>query len=189
MRFLIASECRVSYVRSALAAQFKAAAIGPPPDPDALVPPAHFHAPLAFATLRLHLLRRLGKGMDLKKLADHVRAHARPPQWSAKLRLRTKFLLSVSSIIAGLTFATLLIVGHAAEDQVLKSVEQDTRNSELTFQNLRAERQIQLNRSADVFATLPAVKELMADENLSSIQNASEEIWRSGDAELFALAD
>src|SRR5260370_14469657 len=92
----------------------------------------------------------LGKGMDLKKLANSLRAHAKPPQWSGKLRLRTKFLLSVSSIIAGLTFATLLIVGRAAEEQVLKSVEQDTRNSVLTFQNLRAERQMELNRSADV---------------------------------------
>jgi signal transduction histidine kinase/CheY-like chemotaxis protein len=127
--------------------------------------------------------------MDLKKLANSLRAHAKPLQWSGKLRLRTKFLLSVSSIIAGLTFATLLIVGRAAEEQVLKSVEQDTRNSVLTFQNLRAARQMELNRSADVFATLPAVKELMADENPAKMQDASEEIWRSGDAELFALAD
>ena len=114
--------------------------------------------------------------MDLKKLAHPLGAHARPLQWSGNLRLRTKFLLSVSTIIAGLTFATLLIVGRATEEQVLKSVEQDTRNSQLTFQNLRAERQMELNRSADVFATLPAIKELMADENPTKMQDASEEI-------------
>ncbi len=127
--------------------------------------------------------------MDFKSLPHYVRWHGQPPQWSAKLRLRTKFLLSVIAIITGLTFATLLIVGHAAEGQVQKSVEQDTRNSVLTFQNLRAERQIELNRSADLFATLPAVKQLMADENPTNIQDASEVIWRSGDAQLFALAD
>ncbi|MGB8441038.1 MAG: ATP-binding protein [Candidatus Acidiferrales bacterium] len=127
--------------------------------------------------------------MSVRKLLRYLREHSRPLRWSAKLRLRTKFLLSVIAIIAGLTSATLLIVGHAAEEQVQKSVEQDTRNSVLTFQNLRSERQIELNRSAEIFATLPAVKELMADDDPSAIQDASEEIWRSGDAELFALAD
>ncbi|MGA6958570.1 MAG: HAMP domain-containing protein, partial [Candidatus Acidiferrales bacterium] len=127
--------------------------------------------------------------MHRNKFLTYLRQHAKPPQWSAKLRLRTKFLLSVIAIIAGLTSATLLIVGHAAEEQVQKSVEQDTRNSVLTFQNLRAERQIELNRSADVFATLPAIKQLMADDDPANIQAASEEIWRSGDTELFALAD
>ena len=127
--------------------------------------------------------------MNLQNLQRYLREHTTPLRWSAKLRLRTKFLLSVVAIIAGLTLATLLIVGHAAEEQVQKSVEQDTRNSVLTFQNLRAERQIELNRSADLFATLPAIKQLMADGDPADIQNASEEIWRSGDAELFALAD
>ena len=127
--------------------------------------------------------------MSVQNLLRYLREHSRPLRWSANLRLRTKFLLSVIAIIAGLTFATLLIVGHAAEEQVQKSVEQDTRNSVLTFQNLRAERQIELNRSAEIFATLPAVKQLMADENPDKIQDASEEIWRSGDAELFALGD
>ncbi len=127
--------------------------------------------------------------MSVRNLPRYLREHSRPLRWSAKLRLRTKFLLSVIAIIAGLTSATLLIVGHAAEEQVQKSVEQDTRNSVLTFQNLRAERQIELNRSAEIFATLPAIKALMADGNPSQIQDASEEIWRSGDAELFALAD
>ena len=30
---------------------------------------------------------------------------------------------------------------------------------------------------------------MMADEKLAGIQDSSEQIWRSGDAELFALAD
>ena len=127
--------------------------------------------------------------MNFQDLRGYLRHHSQPARWSAKLRLRTKFLLSVIAIIAGLTSATLWIVGHAAEEQVQKSVEQDTRNSVLTFQNLRAERQIELNRSAELFATLPAVKQLMADEKLGNIQDASEVIWRSGDSQLFALAD
>ena len=105
------------------------------------------------------------------------------------LRLRTKFLLSLVLVIAGLTFATLLIVGRAAEGQVQKSIEQDTRNSVETFKNVHAQRQVQLNRDAEILATLPSVKSIMADENPENIQDASQEIWRSGDTELFVLAD
>jgi signal transduction histidine kinase/ActR/RegA family two-component response regulator len=107
----------------------------------------------------------------------------------AKARLRTKLLLSLTLLIAALTFATLAVVRHAAEEQVRTAVEQDARNSVLTFQNLRAERQTQLDRTAEVLATLPSVKQMMADEELAGIQDASEQIWRSGDTELFALAD
>jgi signal transduction histidine kinase/ActR/RegA family two-component response regulator len=107
----------------------------------------------------------------------------------AKARLRTKFLLSLTLLIAALTFATLAVVRHAAEEQVRAAVEQDARNSVLTFQNLRAERQIQLERAAELLATLPALKEIMADDKTSSIQDTSEQLWRSGDTELFALAD
>ena len=71
------------------------------------------------------------------------------------LGLRTKFLFSIVLIIAGLTFATLLIVGHTAEGQVQREIEKDTRNSILTFENLRAERQLEENRQAELLATLP----------------------------------
>ena len=107
----------------------------------------------------------------------------------AKPRLRTRFLLSLTLLIAALTFATLAVVRHAAEAQVRAAVEHDARNSVLTFQNLRAERQVQLEHNAELLATLPALKEMMADEKLSKMQDASESIWRSGDTELFALAD
>src|SRR5271154_267343 len=107
----------------------------------------------------------------------------------AKARLRTKFLVSLTLLIATLTFATLAVVRHAAEEQVRAAVEQDARNSVLTFQTLRAERQIQLERTAELLATLPELKAMMADQQLSGMQDASEQMWRSGDTELFALAD
>src|SRR5271170_3179689 len=72
----------------------------------------------------------------------------------AKARLRTKFLLSLTLLIAALTFATLAVVRHAAEEQVRAAVEKDARNSVLTFQNLHVERQIQLERAAELLATL-----------------------------------
>jgi signal transduction histidine kinase/CheY-like chemotaxis protein len=122
------------------------------------------------------------------------------------LRLRTKFLLSLILVIAGLTFATLLIVGRSAEVQVQGEIEKDTRNSILTFQNLRAERQIELNRQAELLATLPSVKALMSQGTSGTTQEGAvatsqdadpdaaddepaEQIWRSGGYDLFALAD
>src|SRR5271156_2766012 len=121
-------------------------------------------------------------GPQLRWLATRERV-------SPNLHLRTKFLLSLVLVIAGLTFSTLLIVGRAAETQVQRAIEQDTRNSVGTFQNVRAERQIELNREAEILATLPSIKSMMADEEPAAIQSASEEPWRSGDTQLFALAD
>jgi signal transduction histidine kinase/ActR/RegA family two-component response regulator len=122
-------------------------------------------------------------------LEPQLRWLANRERMSVNLRLRTKFLLSLVLIIAGLTFATLLIVGREAEGQVQKALEQDTRDSVGTFQNVRAERQIELNRDAEILATLPSIKSIMADEDPATIQEASEEAWRSNNTELFALTD
>ncbi|MGD0401786.1 MAG: ATP-binding protein [Candidatus Acidiferrales bacterium] len=106
------------------------------------------------------------------------------------LRLRTKFLLSIVLIIAGLTFATLLVVRRTAEKQVERGMEQDTRNSILTFQNLRAERQLEENRQADMLGTLPTVRALLSPEDKSpEMQEAADSLWLAGGYELVALAD
>jgi signal transduction histidine kinase/ActR/RegA family two-component response regulator len=129
-------------------------------------------------------VRRIGSALEpqLRWLSNRERV-------SKNLHLRTKFLLSLVLVIAGLTFATLAIVGHGAEEQIQKAIEQDTRNSVATFQNVHTQRQIELNRDAEILATLPAIKSMMADEETDNIQAASDEVWRSGDTELFALAD
>jgi signal transduction histidine kinase len=125
--------------------------------------------------------------LAISKCLEQIRNSRRAP---FVLRLRTKFLLSIVLIIAGLTFATLLIVGHTAEKQVQREIEKDTRNSILTFENLRAERQIEENRQAELLATLPSVKSLLSQEDDSPvIQEAAEDLWLSGGYELAALAD
>ncbi len=48
----------------------------------------------------------------LAPVVEWLRSHAAD---SGRLRLRTKFLLSLVLVIAALTFSTLLIVGHSAE--------------------------------------------------------------------------
>ena len=122
----------------------------------------------------------------LAPLVEWLRSHAAE---SGRLRLRTKFLLSLVLVIAALTFSTLLIVGHSAEGQVQKAIEQDTRNSVLTFENIRADRQLELARSAELMSTLPAVKALMADSDHAGLDEAFEGIWHSKNFDLLALAD
>jgi signal transduction histidine kinase/ActR/RegA family two-component response regulator len=132
---------------------------------------------------------RTGRGMGNRIASTFLRWLNAPDARLAKARLRTKFLLSLTLLIAALTFATLAVVRHAAEEQVRGVVEQNARNSVLTFQNLHAERQIQLERTAELLATRPELKAMMADDQVGVIQDASEQMWSSGDAELFALAD
>jgi signal transduction histidine kinase/ActR/RegA family two-component response regulator len=106
------------------------------------------------------------------------------------LRLRTKFLLSIVLIIAWLTFATLLIVGRTAQKEVERGMEKDTRNSMLTFQNLKAERQLEENRQAELLATLPTVKSLLSQEDdTPEAQESAESLWLSGGYELVVVAD
>jgi signal transduction histidine kinase len=125
--------------------------------------------------------------IEISKCLQWVRDSRKTP---VVLRLRTKFLLSIVLIIAGLTFATLLIVGRTAEKQVQREMEKDTRNSILTFQNLRAERQIEENRQAELLATLPTVKSLLSpEEDSPEMQEAAENLWLARGYELVVLAD
>ena len=125
--------------------------------------------------------------LEISKCQEWIRGARTTP---VVLRLRTKFLLSFVSIIAGLTFATLLIVGHTAKKQVERGMEQDTRNSILTFQNLRAERQLEENRQAELLATLPTIKSLLSpEEDTPETQEAAESLWLAGGYELVALSD
>jgi len=128
--------------------------------------------------------------MQLQEIWKRLARIRRERGPSFALGLRTKFLLSIMLIIAGVTFATLLIVGHTAEGQVQREIEKDTRNSILTFENLRAERQLEENRQAELLATLPSVKSLLSGEDDSPVvREAAEDLWRSGGYELAALAN
>ena len=101
------------------------------------------------------------------------------------LSLRTKFLLSIALTIAGLTFATLLVVRNTVESQVWQRVEEDARNATLTFQLMQHQRQLTLNHKADLLATLAS----MRNGDATAIQDASQDPWQSEDCDLMVLAD
>jgi len=104
---------------------------------------------------------------------------------SGRLLLRTKLLLSLVLVTAGLTCATLLVVRHNAQTQAQREIEEEVRNAILTFQVVQHQHQMALSRKADLLATLA----MLRNGDATTVQDASEDPWQSGDCNLFVLAD
>jgi signal transduction histidine kinase len=106
-----------------------------------------------------------------------------------KLRMRSKFLLSMLLISAGLTCTSLLLVRRSLQKQVKREIFADLRNSVTTFQNFQRERELTLTRSADLLADLPILRAMMTTQHEATIQDASRNLWRLAGSDLFVLAD
>ena len=107
----------------------------------------------------------------------------------AKLRMRTKFLLSMLLITAGLTATSLLLVRRSVQQQVKHEIAADLENSVTTFQNFQRERELTLTRSAGLLADLPNLRALMTTQHEATIQDASADLWKLAGSDLFVLAD
>ena len=105
------------------------------------------------------------------------------------LRLRTRFLLSMLAITAGLTTTSLLLVRHAVEGKVRESIAEGLQNSVITFQNFQRERESLLTRSAELLADLPITRALMTTHDPATIQDASRDLWQLAGSDLLVLAD
>jgi len=105
------------------------------------------------------------------------------------IRLRTKFLLSMVLISAGLTSLSLLLVRHSLQSEIRRQIFSDLRNSVSTFANFRREQESTLSHAADLVAYLPTLRALMTTGHEATIQDASEPIWQLAGSDLFALAD
>ncbi len=106
-----------------------------------------------------------------------------------KLRMRTKFLLSMLLISAGLTCTSLLLVRHYVQKQVKRDLFADLRNSVITFQNFQREHELTLSHSAELLADLPDLRALMTTQHDATIQDASSDLWRLAGNDLFVLVD
>jgi signal transduction histidine kinase len=106
-----------------------------------------------------------------------------------RVRLRTKFLLSLLALSAGLTSATLLIVRYTVEKRVRNSITEDLRNSVKTYQSFDRQREATLTRSAELLANLPNVRALMTTNDQTTIQDGSADIWHLSASDLLALGD
>ena len=113
------------------------------------------------------------------------------------MRLRSKFLLAMLLISAGLTSTSLLVVRRLVETHLRNQILQDTRNSVATFRNAQAQRESALQNTAALMANLPILRALMTSGDPMTIQDASADLFRlaaepaggRSAAHLFVVAD
>jgi len=106
-----------------------------------------------------------------------------------KIRLRTKFLLSLLAISTGLTAATLLIVSYSVQKRVRENLREELRNSVATYESFEKQREDALITSAGLLANLPNVRALMTTEDAATIQDASADVWKLSGSDLLVLAN
>ncbi len=106
-----------------------------------------------------------------------------------KVRLRTKFLLSLLAISSGLTAATLLIVSYSVQKRVRENLREDLRSSVATYETFEMQREGALRTSASLLANLPNVRALMTTEDSATIQDASADVWKLSGSDLLVLAN
>jgi signal transduction histidine kinase/ActR/RegA family two-component response regulator len=102
-----------------------------------------------------------------------------------RLSLRSKFLLSLVVVIVAMTTCTLFAVRELIQVRAERQMEQDTRTSVLTFQEISQQQRMALSRKADLLATLAVLR----DGDSTTIQDVRQDPWQSEDCDLLALAD
>jgi signal transduction histidine kinase len=107
----------------------------------------------------------------------------------AKTRLRTKLLLSLILTTTVLTGTALLIVQNYLRNHARSEIREALHDSVITFQQFELQRERQLEQSAALLADLPNLRALMTTEDAPTIQDASRDLWRLTDSDLFVLAD
>jgi len=105
------------------------------------------------------------------------------------VRLRTKFLLSLLAITAGLSSATLLIVSYSVQKRVRENIREDLHNSVDIYESFERQREATLRRSTQLLANLPNVRAMMTTQDSATIQDASEDIWNLSGSDLMVFAD
>lgn len=105
-----------------------------------------------------------------------------------RFRLRTKLLLAMIAVSTGLTAMSLLAVSRAIERRERARIEEDLKNSVVSFQTAEHQREISLTRTAELMADLPIVRALMTTQHPATIQDASTDLWTLSGADLFAMA-
>ena len=106
-----------------------------------------------------------------------------------KVRLRTKFLLSLVFTTAALTCAVLLIVQIHLSNHARQQIHEGLKSSVITFQSFERQRRQTLSASARLLADLPSLKALMTTQHQLTIQDASTDFWKLAGSSLFLLAD
>ena len=106
-----------------------------------------------------------------------------------RLRLRTRFLLSMVLITTGLTTTSLLLVRRSVETNVRQSIAVSLRNSVAAFQDFRHERETMLTSDVALLADLPITRAIMTSPDPVTIQDASQDVSETANSDLFVLVD
>jgi signal transduction histidine kinase len=108
-----------------------------------------------------------------------------------RLRLRTRFLLSMLVVTAGLTTTSLLLVRRGVERNVRQSIAVNLRNSVGAFQDFRHERETMLTSDVALLADIPLTRAIMTSADAVTIQDASQDVWQHArtSSDLFVLVD
>jgi signal transduction histidine kinase len=120
--------------------------------------------------------------------------HSVPPTLSEeellpRLRLRTRFLLSMLVITAGLTTTSLLLVRKSVERNVRQSIAVNLRHSVAAFQDFRHERETMLTNDVALLADLPITRNIMSASDPVTITDASRDVWQVSKSDLFVLVN
>ena len=95
-----------------------------------------------------------------------------------RVRLRTRFLLSMLLITAGLTTTSLLLVRRSVETHVRQNIAVNLRDSVAAFQDFRHERETMLTNDVALLADLPITRSIMSNSDPITIQDASRRVWQ-----------
>ena len=105
-----------------------------------------------------------------------------------RLRLRTKFLLSMVVVSIALTATSLLVVRRTVEGQVRGQILQDLHNSAVTFRRSQTLREQNVAATTRLMADLPVVRALMTSGDPATIQDASTDVWQLAGTDMMVLA-
>lgn len=102
-------------------------------------------------------------------------------------RMRTTLMVSLLAVSLGLTATCLLIIRISVKQEIRRGLDSDLNHSLSTFRNIAAQRNEMLSREAALLADLPSLKSLMATQDKDTIQDASDEFWKTSGSDFFGL--
>jgi signal transduction histidine kinase len=108
-----------------------------------------------------------------------------------RMRLRTRFLLSMLLVTAGLTIISLFLVQRSIHNNVRQSIAVNLRNSVNAFQDFRQERETMLTSEVALVADQPLTRAIMTSTDPVTIQDASQDVWQHArsTSDLFVLVN
>jgi signal transduction histidine kinase len=116
-------------------------------------------------------------------------AHDRSTSMFPRLRLRTRFLLSMLLVTCFLTITSLVLVQRSIRNNVRQSIAVNLRDSVQAFQDFRHERETMLTSDVALLAYLPITRAIMTSPDPVTIQDASQAVSQIAAGDLFVLVN